>query len=314
MNDDQYLLASTYVDGELTADQRELAESDPDVMSEVDRLLDLQTQLRSVEPPSAEAREVAIGAAMAEFSALASRPAPPINAKTTTVQFRRRPAYARYLGIAAAVVAVAMLGFVVATGVRPGATDDDSSSDAALDVAAEQPADEPASEPAAGDFDRDLIESDGAFADDMAEGDATAEAAAPAAELDADTGSSADEPAAEAADEAADEPAQEPADAASEPADEAELGTVPPEFDADLPLATANELGAYGAYLLGLTTSNMLPPTPETSCPQQVILGSTQYLFDGLPIDVLIAVDDQLRTVTAVHPDTCEALVVGPLF
>jgi hypothetical protein len=310
MNHEHYLLASTYLDGELTADQRELAESDPDVMSEVDRLRDLQTRLRSVEPPSTEAREMAIGAAMAEFSALASRPAPPINAATTTVQFRRRPAYTRYLGIAAAVVAVAMLGFVVATGVRPGANDDTTSSDAALDVAADEPADEPASEAATEDFDRGLTESNEAFADDMADGDVTAEAAAPAAELEADAGSLADEPASEAADE----PTEEPAAAASEPADDAELGTVPPDFEADLPLATPNDLGAYGAYLLGLTASDMLPPTPETSCTQQVILGSTQYVFDGLPIDVLIAVDDQLRTVTAVDPDTCESLVVGPLF
>jgi hypothetical protein len=216
------------------------------------------------------------------------------------VRFRRRPAYARYLGIAAAVVAVAMLGFVVATGLRPSATDDSSSSDAALDVAAEEPADEAASDAATGDFDRGLTESDEAFADDMAEGDATAEAAAPVAELEADS--------------SADEPAEEPAEAASEPADQAELGTVPPDFDPNRPLATPNELGAYGSYLLGLTASNMLPPTPETSCTQQVILGSTQYVFDGLPIDVLIAVDDQLRTVTAVEPDTCESLVVGPLF
>ena len=41
---------------------------------------------------------------------------------------------------------------------------------------------------------------------------------------------------------------------------------------------------------------------------------STQYVFDGLAIDVLVAVDDQDRTVTAIDPDTCEPLVVGPLF
>ncbi|HUF99730.1 MAG TPA: hypothetical protein VMM60_16505, partial [Ilumatobacter sp.] len=69
MNDDQYFLANAYIDGELTADERQFAEADPDVMSEVDRLRAMQSLLRESAPPSPAARSAAIAAAMAEFGA-----------------------------------------------------------------------------------------------------------------------------------------------------------------------------------------------------------------------------------------------------
>lgn len=300
MNDEQYLLASAYLDGELTAQQRALAEADPDVMSEVDRLRLLQAELRSVTPPSDAAREQAIGAAMSAFTQAAPRPAPPVNAVTRTVEFRRRPSYARYLGLAAGVLAVGVLGFVVANAVRTG-DDDDADFDAADEVLVEEPADEPAEEPAEQPVEeqRDLTEAAAELGDDVADSEAGGFADEPASD---------EQPAAEASDEPADEPAAEPAD---EPADS---DTVAPVIEPTQPLTTPTELGAYGTYLLGLQAVENLPPTPNTACPQQVILGISEYVFDGVPIDVLVAVDEQERSVSAIDPDTCETLVVGPLF
>lgn len=290
MNDDQYLLANAYADGELTASERVLAEADPDVMSEVEQLLTLQAQLRSVDPPSDAVGEAAIAAAMAAFTPAAARPAPPINAVTRTVAFGRRPSYFRYLGLAAAVVAVGLLGLVAVNGLR-GGDDDSAASEPALD-SAEEPADEAADEIS----DRTVTESAGAeLADQAADGDAVAAAAAPV-----------DESAADVADQPAD-------DVAEEPAEDAEVAAVPITIDPTSPL-TAERLGAYGAYLLQQRAANVLPPTPETSCPQPGVLSRTDYVFDGLVIEVLIAVDETQQTVTAVDPDTCEPIAVGPLF
>ena len=113
MNEEQFFLANAYLDGELTAEERGIAEADPAVMAEVEQLRALQNDLRDVEPPSDAARESAIGAALAEFTSRSStststgRVAPAVTAAPAApIVFRRRPAYARYLGVAAAMVAV----------------------------------------------------------------------------------------------------------------------------------------------------------------------------------------------------------------
>ena len=56
--DEQYLLASAYLDGELTDDERRLAEADPAVMAEVEQLRALQAEIADVEPPTAAAQRV----------------------------------------------------------------------------------------------------------------------------------------------------------------------------------------------------------------------------------------------------------------
>ena len=291
MNDDQYLLASTYLDGELTAAERRLAEADPAVMTEVDRLSALRAQLRSVEPPSETARERAIDAAMATF-AQAARPAPAINAVTRTVEFRRRPSYARYLGFAAAVVAVGVLGLVVANGLSTDGDDDSASFDAA-DVAIESPTDDAATD------DNTAADADRAFTESAEAGSAedAFDTVAPMEDM-------------VAADDAQDAPTAEMD--SGQP--DASLAPAAPIIDPDQPLGSPAELGAYGGYLLELRADGSLPPTPNTACSQAGVLGLTQYVFDELPIDVLVAVDERDRTVTAINPDTCEPLVVGPLF
>ena len=97
MNDEQIFLANAYVDGELTADERRIAEADPQVMTEVEQLRLLQGELRDVSPPTDAARESAIGAAMAAFDSDAA----PASVDTNIIPFRPRPAYAKLLGIAA---------------------------------------------------------------------------------------------------------------------------------------------------------------------------------------------------------------------
>ena len=135
MNDDQIFLANAYLDGELTDEERALAEADPEVMAEVEELRALQELVRDVDPPTDLARRTAVAAAMAQFSATAagavSRPPAP-----APIPFRPRPSYAKYLAVAAGVLGVGVLGVAIA---NLDTGDDDSA-----DTAAEEPADEPA--------------------------------------------------------------------------------------------------------------------------------------------------------------------------
>jgi hypothetical protein len=280
MNDEQHLLASAYADGHVTADERRLAEADPDVMSEVEQLLDLGARIGAVEPPAPAARESAIAAAMAEFApaAVGHLDAATTRGATTSnaAVFRHRPWSTRYLRIAAGFVAVGMLGAVVVSSLRAGG-DDDAASDPVADESAALSVEEPTSSR--------ILESTEGGVDAVAD-DATSDLAA--AEL---------APAEPAADDAVATP-----------------GLSRPQIDATQPLTTPAELGSYGTHLLELEQAGQLPPTPNTKCPQPGVLGSTQYLFDDLPVDVLVAVDDIARTTTAIDPATCRVLVVGPLF
>ena len=199
-----------------------------------------------------------------------------------------------YLGVAASLVAIGLLGLVVATGLR--SSDDDAFLSR---VGNDQTADEPAAE----SLDTAAEAGDGPSFAESAESELAdaASSAATAQELPASAGGDA-------------EPASDPAVAAAEPAADSEANVLPSGIDPTKPLTTSDELGAFGSYLIDLRVARALPATPESRCPQQVILGSTQYILDGLTLDVLVAVDEQQRTVTAIDPDTCVALVVGPLF
>lgn len=286
MNDEQYFLANAYVDGELTGVERRSAEADPDVMSEVEQLRSLQARVRSVEPPVAATREAAIAAAMTGFGSVSI--APQRSSTTTVMEFRRRRWSTRYLGLAAGFVAIGLLGAVVVTSLSGGG-DDDAASELAGDeptaaLAVEQPS-----------SDRILESSDAAVAASDAPGVAEAELA-PVAE----------QPVAEAAQAPADEAASDSADTV--------VAADRPEIDPAQPLSTPAELGAYGTYLVELQQAGQLPPTPNTKCLQPGIMGSTRYLFDNVSVEVLVAVDETTRTTTAIDPDTCRELLVGPLF
>ncbi len=321
MNAEHEFLASAYLDGDLTDEERRIAEADPAVMAEVDDLRALRTDLAATPPPSDTARESAIAAAMSEFGQLygsaagdttdATRPATP----EQVVPFRPRPAIGRWLSVAAAVLVVGLLGVVVASGLRSGGDDDDSS---AADEPIEQATFEAAAEePAADDGDR------------MTE-DATAVAGeADDAEAELASDMAADEPADEPAEEpaedvfveepAADEPADSGDDMADEPADDADDMTAEDEeptaapadpadiLDAGVPITTQEELAAVGRLLLERQAEGALT-TPEESCPFPNMLARADVVdsLTGEQWPVVIDVDGDNNLVLAIDVDSCE--------
>jgi hypothetical protein len=307
MHADPLLLASAYLDGELTADERTTAEADPAVMAEVEVLRALRAEVRDVELPTTEAREAAIAAAMAEFGA-ATAPTPPTPApareaqRVAPVPFRRRPTwYGPALGIAAAVVAIGLFGLVIT---QAGGGDDDAADDAGM---IEQTAGAP-------EFERDSAEAAdaGGEAADEATGDM-------AAELAADDG--ADTAGADTA-EMSEAAGAEPTAAAEDTGDDAlaeetggrsdvDLGELPPAttgFSPDDPITTPAELAAFGRDLIRQRDDGVLGPTPETRCPTQVVLGTAWFESDGVVDEVLVAVDPPLEFVIIVDASTCVEL------
>lgn len=67
MNYEPFLLANAYVDGELNELERGIAESDREVLHEIDRLSDLTARIKGVEPSSDAHRERAISVALECF-------------------------------------------------------------------------------------------------------------------------------------------------------------------------------------------------------------------------------------------------------
>lgn len=276
MNDDQFFLANAYLDGELSAEERAVAESDPDVMSAVAELRAVQELVGGVEAASDATRDTAIAAAMTHFAPSVGTTATPVAA--------RRPAV-RYLAVAAGVLGVGLLGVAIANlGTSSG---DDSA------------ADEPTSEePAAAEAPR--------FTEDAPADDAATEMMAeePASEPAMDM---ADDSAMAPAEEPAEEPADEPAAAATESGPR-------PVLVPDQVLATPEELGSFGTGLLEQAESGTLPPTPNHSCPVENVLGRTDYLVDGAVTTLLVAVDEPALLVLGVDEDSCEFVVDGPLY
>lgn len=70
MNDDLTLLASAYLDGDVTADERVRVEGDPDVLAEVNRLRSVRALLSDVEAPQISVREAHLAAALGAWERL----------------------------------------------------------------------------------------------------------------------------------------------------------------------------------------------------------------------------------------------------
>lgn len=278
------LRASAYLDGEADADERERAESDPAVMAEVARLRELQAALRQVEPATSQARESAIGAALREFDlrlaarqASATAPAAPAR----VAPFRPRPSYTRWLGAAAAVLAVGVLGVVIGTA---GSGDDDDAASVAPEAALD-------------------TQAGGADAAESAErtvaGSSVTEPASGAAVLEQEVSTSAADVAlAEAAPSVAASPT--PATA----------------FDPDVPILDELALTAAGAQLLAMESQGTLGPTPETSCGGDaeeplVVLGQGLYALPDRVVPVLLAIERSTADTFAIDPETCEIVATG---
>ena len=156
MNDDDTLLASAYLDGDVTGDERALVETDLDLLSEVDRLRQVRALLTDQEPPSIARREEHLAAALDAWDRLPEsertgavrditpaalrRGASPASAAaaatittSTSLEHRRRAAMnRRMLGAAAAIVLV--LGGGVALQTLSSGSDDEASSSASADA------------------------------------------------------------------------------------------------------------------------------------------------------------------------------------
>jgi hypothetical protein len=127
MNDEQRLLANAYLDGEVAADERARAETDPEVVAEVARLRAVSDALRVTDPPDTERREAAIQAALDAFelrpaATIATTPELPV-APPVSLDARRRARWLRPVAAAAAAV-VLIAGGVALLGGRDEGDDD----------------------------------------------------------------------------------------------------------------------------------------------------------------------------------------------
>jgi hypothetical protein len=156
MNDDLTLLASAYLDGDVTAGERARVEADPDVLAEVERLRYVRVLLADTEPSPISVRESLLAHALDAWDRIpnaqrtgASRDATPrtlrrgvdpataaaaasITAPTSLADRRRATTNRRLLGAAAAIVLILAGGIVLQT-VSFG-SDDDSVSQTAGDA------------------------------------------------------------------------------------------------------------------------------------------------------------------------------------
>jgi len=152
MNDDLTLLASSYLDGDVTADERALVETDPEALAEVERLRSVRSLLGDVEPPVISVREAQLAAALDAWDRLpaaertgARRDRTPLGIDAaaaagaasvtapTPLNNRRRQTSTRWLTGAAAAMVLVLAGGVA---LQLGSSDDSSSSsDAGAGVA-----------------------------------------------------------------------------------------------------------------------------------------------------------------------------------
>lgn len=156
MNDDLSLLASAYLDGDVTADERARVESDPELLDEVGRLRSVRALLGDIEPPSISVREAQLASALdvwdrlpqlersgirrdvtpVGIDAAAVAGAASVTAPTPLGGRRRssRPSSTRWLAGAAAALVLVLAGGVA---LQLSSPDDNDETDAASSAAAD---------------------------------------------------------------------------------------------------------------------------------------------------------------------------------
>jgi hypothetical protein len=304
MTDDLTLLASTYLDGAATPDERARVEADPDLLAEVERLRNARAAMldaRWFERPDDDVREATIAAALAAWdvpeadrngSRADTRPAGP---RPPVVALEQRRPYTRWLtAAAAAVVAVAGLGVIVAQ----FGGDDDTDSSTAIELSADidagaESSTEFAEQSGPPSDTSEALVSSGIAADDGGGGapdsDAVAEATSPAAtEAPADAADSADTAAA--------------AEVASEPRSLAVM-------------QTSQDLGVVAAAAKVAVENGTNPDVPARPCSDAEFDDIDTYVALGTYLDrsVVIGIDDEDDRAIAVDPDTCEIVAEAPL-
>src|SRR5262245_10175958 len=124
MNDEQQLLASAYLDGTSTDEERARAEADPEVLAAAARLGELRRALSAVDPPDPARRDAAINAALDAFTAARPAAPPPVSARAG----RRSSTW--FLGAAAAALVLVVAGGILA--MRSDQDSDDNAGGAAV--------------------------------------------------------------------------------------------------------------------------------------------------------------------------------------
>jgi hypothetical protein len=158
MNEELILLASAYLDGDVTVDERALVETDPALLAEVEQLRAVRALLADTEPPKISVRESHLAAAFdvwdrlpdAERAGLGRDATPTDRAAAAgaasvmapaSLRDRRRPTTTRWLtGAAAALVLVLAGGLVVQLTGAGGSDDDSSTADSADSAETAEPA------------------------------------------------------------------------------------------------------------------------------------------------------------------------------
>lgn len=342
MNSEPEHLASAYLDGELTDEERHLAEGDPAVMAEVESLRALRDRIASAEAPTHEARESAIAAAMAAFHQLhatadsggpgraevtdaADTPDMAVfRARSERRAGRERRDLSRWLGVAAAVVVAAALG-IVAVQARGGGNDD-----SVADQAASEPAATSAARVQADELDAseepadDLMVASEISEEDAADGGADAESSladapesadAPTGEVMAEEAMTQEMTAEATAEASASETIADDAGATSPTASTIPLPDPARYFDDDDALAIESpvQLQSAASYLIGQRDAGELGPTPEYRCPFPFVLARAVYRVGTTAFDVLIDVDELTDTVSAVDEPTCNVIATSPI-
>lgn len=267
MTDDLMLLASSYLDGDLTAEGRARVEADPEALAAVERLRVAATAVADVDVPDPARREQAIGAALRVFDELHHRTV------VTSAPIPRRSmggrlAPARWLPVAAAVLAIGVLGTVAISSLTGRGSDDGGFSDIASVEVDDGSAERLESADSA------LAEPDGA--PEMYAGDPDSN----------DTDSNDATGSASVADDAHDGRAGVPA--------------------ADLDMRTPDDLADAARQLLAVGTvpdsAPLVDGAPAPCSDVARVIGAGTYLDQP----VLIAVDDPVTRVFALEPVTCD--------
>jgi hypothetical protein len=273
MNDEQYLLASAYVDGALTSEERARAEADPDVMAAVARLHDLRGDLGDVEPADPARREAAISAALDVFDGLAAKPTPV--APVTPLHSRRRGGW--LVSAAAAALVVVVAGGIIAVN-NDNDGDDDAGGDAAMATLSDEGAVTEAAETVPG---------------------ATLAAQSTADARSDEAGGAGTMPAADSDATAA--PGTTTAAAAE--------GTITATYGAVI-LGSPDDLAMYADNTLRVGVADDMLSVP--TCDEGTWLGSATYLMDGVEtaVEVFLAADGD--EVLAVDASTCDVVARTP--
>jgi hypothetical protein len=132
-NLDAVELASAYLDGEATADERARVEGDPALLAEVERLRRVRDAVATTASAPAAQRDAAINAALATFDGLqVDAPSPP---NVVPMASRRKARWMQGLTAAAAAIVLVLGGIVIVN--RGG---DDDSADEMRQAGATSPA------------------------------------------------------------------------------------------------------------------------------------------------------------------------------